>query len=166
MGLSLVLDATPLIYLSRVGFWRVAEPLDYSLFTTELVLGELRVPQAPVGELAALEELIRSKRLSVRRLDVRSPVEGLSPADVSVVKLAQKLGAVAVLDDGLARHYARASDVKTVFSSSLLVDAVRRGALNQKTAAGFLDAMISGGWFCSISAYKAILRSFEEAENR
>ncbi len=160
MALKLVLDATPLIHLGKIGFWKDAGPSDFTLFTTPWVMSELQLDLAGV-QTATVRALVTDGKLRIETVDALVRVEGLSPADVSVVLLAKRLGAVAVLDDRLARNYAFTQGVKTVYSSSLLIDAVRNGVWTSDEGKQQLDALVSSGWYCTVLAYQRIRKAID-----
>ncbi|OIO25872.1 hypothetical protein AUJ14_03195 [Candidatus Micrarchaeota archaeon CG1_02_55_22] len=158
---ELVLDATPLIHLTRAGFWRYLG-VGFTLVTTPQVAAELGLDNERRPEAHALRQLFSSKKLSEIEPKAAVPnIPGISVADASVVCLARERGAVAVIDDHLAVAYARAVNVRTIHSTALVIDAVRRKRLGKKQAVGILDAMVAGGWHCGTKAYSEIRNAIE-----
>ncbi len=165
MAKTLVLDATPLIYLSKIGFWKEAGILGCKLATTPQVIEELMLDETNFAEGASIAVLLQTGKLSVKG-DAGAEIEkikGLSPADSSVVLLAKELGAIAVLDDSPARNFARALGVKTIHSTALLIEAVHKKAISAQAAIAYLNEMVSNGWYCDVSAYKNIVEAIKEA---
>ncbi len=157
MATTLVLDATPLIYLTRIGFWKHLRKFGWKLATTDGVARELMLEEKMFPETTQITELIKGKALAVLPAPSKSrEVPGLSAEDVGVVRVAKKMNAVAVLDDSPARHYALSLGVRTVHSTALLVEGVRKKAFSAEKALGFLDAMVDAGWYCDVETYKNI----------
>lgn len=161
----LVLDATPLIHLSKIRFWKNISALGFSLETTPQVIAEISIGRERYWEAAVITALLKSKTLSVKESTgkkIEVP-KGLSAADASVVFLAKKLGAIAVLDDSPARNYAISLQVKTIHSTTLLIECVRLKIIPPQTAENLLDEMVSNNWHCDIKTYKTIIQAIRQA---
>ncbi|MFH1200112.1 MAG: hypothetical protein V1708_03535 [Candidatus Micrarchaeota archaeon] len=162
MRKTLVLDATPLIYLTRAGFWKYLPKLGWKLATTRQVVLELRLDENQFPEAMHISVLIKGKALDV--LPAKAGEEpGLSSADVSVILLARRLKAVAVVDDEPARRFAAANGIATAHSTALLIDGVRRKAFSGEKALELLDAMVDAGWYCDVETYKNIAQAIRKA---
>lgn len=161
MRKELVLDATPLIHLTRIGFWKYAG--SYLLLTTPLVVKELSLDRQ-FPETLALKAMLSSKQLRVvTPHSVHPQVAGLSAADLSIIQLARQQKAIAVIDDEAASLFAQTSNVSTVHSSTLLVHAVKTKKIGEQEAVELVNQMIEGGWHCDTQTYAAILASIRNA---
>ncbi len=160
----LVLDATPLIYLSKINLWRHLGKLGYGLATTPHVIEELQLGETAFKEAVGINRLLAEGKLAVKKSLEEIPyIGGLSKADVSVIFLAKKLNAFAVVDDLEALAYGKAMGAKAVHTSVLVIEAVRKKALSPEKAVLCIDEMIACGWRCDVETYKNILTAIKRA---
>lgn len=162
--MKLALDAMPLIYLSRAGFFeRVAvERLNLELFTSPEIAREVLLPE--FSEYASLKKLFEGGKVAeVKSRRSSGSFQGLHQADASVVLLAGELGAALVSDDKAVRAVAQAEGVEVFHSTFFLYRALARKLVSREEAIGFLDEMVSSGWRCSAQAYALIREDFEQS---
>jgi hypothetical protein len=158
----LVLDASPLITLARIGSLGLLHQLADQIVIPDAVYVE-SVSQArgrPGSiEIAQADWIIRRQvENQARVMRLRTRV-GLGEAEAIV--LAQQIHAHAVvLDDATARQVAEQEGCPVVGLLGLLVDGKRRGLLS--TVKPLLDAMREAGFFVGEELYTAILRQVGE----
>ena len=161
----LVLDATPLIYLTRVGLGLVFEGLGCELVTSPRVKAEVVEEGARRGypDALVLGELFRRGVIEVRKPFDGSLVErllearGLHAADADVLALALELKGVAVVDDEAARKTARIFGASYVGTPFVLMRAVARGLVTRGRAVDAFREMIQAGWRCDVGTYDAVM---------
>lgn len=158
--MRLILDATPLIHLTKVGFHLYFSKLGVELITTEEVLKEIFAADFP--ENAAIKKLIESEKIKVKNPQNTKPViGGTHIGEVSVIFLASEMGAIAIIDDELGRAYATSLGVKVFYSTFLIIRAVVRTLISKQEAMVYIDKMIEKGWRCDVSTYKEILSKIQ-----
>ena len=163
----LVLDATPLIYLTRVGLGSVFEGLGCELVTSPRVRREVVDEGAGRGypDASVLGELFRRGVIEVREPSDKGLVgrlleaRGLHAADAEVLALALEMGGVAVMDDEAARKTARIFGASFVGTPFILMRAVARGLVARERAMDAFKDMISEGWRCDVVTYDAVMGS-------
>jgi len=161
----LVLDATPLIYLTRVGLGSVFEGLGCRVVTSPRVKAEVVDEGARRGypDASVLGELFRRGVVEVRVSGGGGLVErllearGLHTADAEVLALALELGGVAVVDDEVARKTARIFGASYVGTPFILMRAVGRGLVTRDGAVDAFREMIQAGWRCDVGTYDAVM---------
>lgn len=163
MGIKLVFDATPLIYLSKIGFWKHLQGGAFELLATSQVLAEIRVSSDDFPELATVRQMIETGKLKeIAPEKIIKGFKNLHEGEASAISLAKELGAVFVADDSAAIAYAKSIGLKTAHSSALLAVALKKRKINFQKARQFLDQMIDAGWYCDTESYKRIIAVFEK----
>ncbi|MBI3587589.1 hypothetical protein HY095_00145 [Candidatus Micrarchaeota archaeon] len=156
----LVLDSTPLIHFSRTGFLQTAFRLNHEFVTTPQVVDEV-LPKGVLHPGAQLlKESFENGKIGVKPFSGKTPEHhGISASDASVIHLAQELRAIAVADDREVRLIAQMRQVKTVNSTALLIEAVRRKLVSQREGITWLDRLIASGWYCDAQTYALIAKA-------
>jgi predicted nucleic acid-binding protein len=166
----LVFDATPIIYLAKVGKLHLIENISEKKVIPGSVFEEVVVKGKEAGKSDALivERLIEQgvfQVSEVKEIDVyRKLMENkkLSKADVEVLTLAKVENGVAIVDEDYARWVAEVEDIKcggTIYLISLLLEG---GVITKREAREIVNGIIEKGWFCSTDRYARILRRLEE----
>lgn len=157
--MQLVLDATPLIYLVRSGFYKHFSDLGIELLTTGKVIGELKPNEPGYPENQIIMGLIEDKTLEISNpKKALKVVDGTHEGEVSVIALAGEKTAIAVIDDRIARLYAKGLRIKTVHSTFLVFLALKKGLVSKQKARDVIDSMIDAGWRCDVETYKDVFR--------
>ena len=159
----LVLDASPLITLGRIGSLSLLRQLADQIIIPEAVYAESvsRAAGRPGSIEIAQADWIRRRtvenRVRVEQLHARV---GLGEAEAII--LAGEIGsdAIVVLDDATARRIAEQEGCRVVGLLGLLVVAKQRGYL--AVVRPLLDAMRNIGFFVSDELYATILRQVDE----
>jgi predicted nucleic acid-binding protein len=165
--MELVLDTTPLIYLTISGFYRYFPGLGLKLWTTGEVAKELRLEDGGYPENQIISKLIEEEVLVVS--DPKKTLKiarGIHKGEASVITLAKEKGAVAVIDDRVGKLYGESLGVKTVHTTFLVFLALKKGLMAKQKAKDFIDSMIDAGWRCDVETYKNILRAIDGLEKK
>lgn len=158
----LVLDASPLIALARIGSLALLRQLADQIVIPDAVYTETvsRVPARPGSA-----EIAQASWITRRTVENRAQVQllhsrvGLGEAEAIV--LAREIGADAVvLDDATARRLAEQEGCRVVGLLGLLVVTKQRGLLS--AAKPLLDTMRNSGFFIGDELYATILREVAE----
>ncbi len=159
--MRLVLNATPLIHLTKIGFHAYLEKLGVEITTTDEVLKELKITEGFL-ENAAINRMVESGNIRAANPKKLLPiVKGTHVGEVSVISLAKESNSVAIIDDAVGRSYASSLNVKVFHSTFLIIRALIKKIITKQEAKNFLDKMIANGWRCDVAAYKEILAKIE-----
>lgn len=167
---TLVLNSTPLIYITKAGVGRVLEELQNNKITSPSVKREVvdREKQKGIPDALALEKLFERNVLMVCEpknkafLSTLASTRGLHLADAEILALAHELDAIAIIDDEVARKTAKIYGISYVGSSYLLMRAVCEGLISKTKAKQAVNDMVSAGWRCSIESYVKIMEALEK----
>lgn len=165
-----VFDATPLIFLARVGF--LAESL--KLFSASLIAETVKEEVIDTGrtvgapETAELESLIAKDRLAVERVP-RTPLGSrleanprLSLGDRDSLVLASERSARLMADDAAVRSVASQLGVRLGGTLFVLDGLTDRGTLSPTEAVEVLDRLVDAGWYCSARLYRLARANLEK----
>ena len=170
---SLVFDATPIIYLCKVGLAGKLHELSpsFRLLTTAEVYEEVYAKGAGKGtiETAALKELfggglveVVSRRQRRKKAKGLTGESGIHPGEESVLSLALETSATAIVDDRRARQVAHALGIHLSGTPGVIIELVRRHIISKGEARDALERMVDEGWYCSAKLFSALLRTIEE----
>ena len=138
--MRLILDATPLIHLTKAGFHIYFDKLDVELVTTGEVLKEVLIEDFPEND--AIKKLVDSEKIKIENpRQIKSWIKGAHAGEVSVVSLAVETKSTAIIDDELGRTYARGLGIEVFHSTFLIIRAVAKGIINKRDAVKFIDRM-------------------------
>jgi len=174
--LALVLNATPLIYLSRSGGLRFLKALNATIYAPRAVYDEVVVEGRRLGKPGAelvdryVEEgviTIRgpSDKRKVSSLMARSQEVSLRPlseGEAEVLALALELNCTAIIDEHLGRSVARLYGISVHGTTYLLILAHRAGALTKKEVIALFKRMVGEGWRISVEDYTVIMEELEK----
>ena len=167
----LIFDATPLIYLTRVGLVKLIETLPMQKFAARSVfkevveIGKLR----GLADALALADLFEVKAISIANptntalLRTLTRINGLDEPDAETLAVAKEHDYKAVLDDLLARKVARTYEIDFVGTPYILILGIQNHLLTKQDAAKAIDEMIEAGWRCSPEIYREITRLIQES---
>jgi predicted nucleic acid-binding protein len=166
----LIFNSTPLIYLTEAGLSRVFEGLQGEKLTSPAVKREVvdegkreGVPDAIVLDKLFANGVFKVCQPSDRKFLARLlETRGLHLADAEVLALARERGAVAVVDDEVARKTAKVYGVDYVGTPYVLIRAVFEGLISKAKAKQAVNDMISAGWRCSVESYVKIVEVLEK----
>jgi predicted nucleic acid-binding protein len=168
--MTLVFDATPLIYLGK------ADRIDVLAETEQRLVIPGRV-YAEVVEDGTKRGYPDAKRIGRRcrdglferqtyerdeRFERLSDGTNLAPADTATLLLADETDGTAVMDEKHGRAIAEVEHIDSRGTTYLLLSLVKGGDLPADEARETIDAMVSAGWHCSTDLYSKMLRTLEE----
>lgn len=166
----LILNATPLIYITKVGLSKVFEDLEIEKLTSPQVKREVvdeggrrGLPDAIILEKMFQNGVFRvtepdDKKLLASLLRMR----GLHVTDAEVLAIAKERGGIAVIDDEVARKTAKIYGISYVGTPYILMRAVVEALITKERARQAIDDMILAGWRCSIESYAEITDAIEK----
>lgn len=168
--MTLVFDATPLIYLGKADRLDVFEEIERSLLLPNQVHEEVvyRGMKKGYPDAKRINESVRNGPLEqqeverTERFDRLASETNLSQADTAVLLLADEVNGTAVMDESYGRNIADTEGIETRGTASLLLSLVKRERLDPDEARETIDAMLGAGWHCSTDLYAKILRKLEE----
>lgn len=168
--MTLVFDATPLIYLGK------ADRLDLLSETEQRLIIPSRVYKEVVGDGmkngypdakrinkhyrdGLFEKQTFEKDEQFKRLIQNA---NLSPADTAVLLLADKVDGTAIMDERHGRDIADVEGIKTRGTAYQLLILVKHGDISADEVRATIDEMLDAGWHCSPNLYAKILRKLDE----
>lgn len=158
----LILDASPLITLARIGSLDLLHQLADQIVIPNAVYAE-SVSQAPgrpgSSEIAEADWITRRTVENQTHVQQLHTLVGLGEAETIVLAKEIRADAV-VLDDSTARRLAEQEGCRVVGLLGLLVVAKQRGLLS--AVKPLLDAMRNSGFFVGDELYATILRQADE----
>ena len=163
------MNATPIIYICKIGLSRVFNEFLEEKYTTPKVVEEVvdkgKVLGAPDAFIA--EELIQRSIIRVREpkiagfLALLSTLPHLHEAEAQVLALAKELEGVAIVDESLAREVSRLYDVEAHGTAYLLLRLLYGGRLSKKQVRDAIDGMVAAGWRLTAEEYAKLARELE-----
>jgi len=169
----LIFNATPLIYITKVGLSKILEDLRDEKLTSPQVMREVvdEGKNRGVPDAVLLEKMFQNNVFKVTEpknqtfLTSLLRTKGLHITDVEVLALARESGGVAVIDDEVARKTARIYGITYVGTPYLLMRAIVQRLITKERAKQAINEMISEGWRCSIETYTKILDAIERLQS-
>jgi predicted nucleic acid-binding protein len=174
--LALVLNATPLIYLSRAGGLQILKSLNTRIYTPKAVYEEVVVEGRRLGKPGAdlVDQYVQESVIAVRspkmKLKFSSKVaraarESDWPVDegeADVLALAQELDCTAIIDEQVGRNLARLLGIEVHGTVYLLMLAHDNGALTKDQTQAMFKRIVAEGWRISVEDYTAIMEELEQ----
>ena len=174
--MALVLNATPLIYLSRSGGLQILKSLKTRIYTPKAVYDEVVVEGRRLGKPGAdlVDQYVREGVITVRspklRFRVSSQESGSAPesdwpvdkGEAEVLALAQELNGTAIVDEHVGRNLARLHGIEVHGTVYLLMLAHNNGALTKSEILTMFKRIVAEGWRISVEDYTAIMEELEQ----
>jgi len=165
----LVFDATPLIYITKAGLYKVFENLKSEKLTSPQVKREVvdegkskGVPDAIILEKMFQNNVFKVTEPKDRRiLAVLLETRGLHITDAEVLTIARESDGIAVIDDEVARKTAKIYGISYVGTPYILMKAVLQRLITKERAKKAINEMIFAGWRCSTENYAKIIEATE-----
>lgn len=166
----LVFNATPLIYLTKIGLSSVFEGVKGEKLTSPHVVKEVveEGKRRRVADAKILEKLFEKGIFRIVEPEDRNflanllEVQGLHLADAEVLAIAKERGGIAIIDDEVARKTARVYGISYAGTPFILMIAVSQGFISKEKAKRAINEMISAGWRCSIETYVKIIEAIDK----
>ncbi len=170
MKQTFVFDSTPLMYLSKVKILEKLKNLSSTNLIPRPIYTEVVIQGKQQGYTDAeyVQKLIEEKVFQV--VNCSTPLlsvaesKNISPADKSVLTLAQERRAVIITDDQELRLIANIERIENHGSLYLLMKLLRKKVLTKTDAKKAVQLMIKEGWHCSIETYTEIMKAFDEIQ--
>jgi predicted nucleic acid-binding protein len=168
----LIFDATPLIYLARIGLANLLERIPAPKFASRSVFTEVVEHGRAKGQADALVlgHLFEVEAISIVDASDKGilmtlrKVRGLEEPDAETLAVAKERDYRAVVDDLLARRVARTYGIDFVGTPFMLLLATKSRLLAKQDALRAVDDMIRAGWRCGPELYREITRMIEAAD--
>jgi predicted nucleic acid-binding protein len=168
--MTLVFDATPLIYLAKADRLGVLTDLEDDLVIPGRVYKEVVDDGMKRGypDAKRINNHLRDGLFGQRTFEKNERFENLventslSSADVAVLLLADDTNGTAVMDEQHGREVADVEGIETRGTAYLLLSLVKRGDLPAEEARDTIDEMLDAGWHCSPNLYAEIIRKLDE----
>ena len=169
MKKTLVFNATPLIYITKVGLSKVLEDLKDDKLTSPEVKREVvdEGRRKGVPDAIVLDKLFKNNVFKVTKpqnqkfLATLLETKGLHVTDAEVLAIAKELDGIAVVDDEVARKTARIYGISYVGTPYVLVRAVVQGLITKERARQAVNEMVFAGWRCSVETYAKVTEAIE-----
>lgn len=166
----LIFNATPLIYITKVGLSKVLEDLNNEKLTSPEVRREVvdKGKHKGVPDTLILEKMFQENVFKVTKpknqkfLASLLKTRGLHITDAEVLAIARERDRIAVIDDEVARKTARIYGISYVGTPYILVRAVVQRLITKERAKQAISEIIFVGWRCSIESYAKIIEAIEK----
>lgn len=169
-----IINASPLIYLSKIGALYLIPKLFTECYTTSIVKKEV-LSDENVAEYSVLKDFFSSclllKKPINRQLVDRLKELHIHAGEASVLALAKELQdnadeSVIIIDDLAAREIARTLGLKITGTIGVLLKATRLKFINIEKCKNFLHNLVENTTFRISSAlYSKILKEIEKINN-
>ena len=169
MQKPLILNATPIIYLCKIGLSKTFREILEEKYTNPKVVEEVVNRGKSLGAPDALiaEKLIQQSIIKVQEpknadfINHLSRIPDLHEAEIHVLALAKELNGIAITDESIAREVSRIFNIETHGTAFLLLRLFYRGKLTKKQAREAIDRMISIGWRLTAEEYAKLIKELE-----
>lgn len=166
MQRPLVLNATPIIYLCKIGLSRVFTEIHGDKYTTPKVVEEvvnrgksLGAPDAFMAEKLIQQSIIKVQEpRNVDFIKRLSKIPDLHEAEIHVLALAKELNGIAIIDESIAREVSRIFNVEAHGTAFLLLTLFYRGRLKRGEVKEAIERMVSVGWRLTAEEYAKLIK--------
>lgn len=169
-----VCDSGPLIHLSRIGKINLLKQLFNTIWITESTYNEVVEDGKTLRKagVLAVEEAIQDGWIKIAKLDPRdyeraarlAQNESIDESDAEAIQLAIKTGGPLITNDRMIILSARALGVECLWTTSLLLRAVRRKILTASEALHILQELAERGLHMRLEVYEALRTAIQELE--
>ncbi len=174
--MDLVVDATPLIHLSRSGSLHILKGLSAHVYTPRSVYEEVVTEGRRLGKPGAelVDQYVKERVITVRSPKQRMKLSTQATAstrgsdwpvdkgEAEVLALAQELNCTAIIDERVGRNLARLHSIEVHGTVYLLILAYNNGALTKDQALTLFKRIVAEGWRISVEDYTAIMEELEK----
>jgi predicted nucleic acid-binding protein len=166
----LIFNATPLIYLTKIGLSKIFEELKNEKLTSPSVKREVvdEGKRKGVADATVLEKLFLKGVFKIVEpknkvfLETLLQAKGLHRADAEVLTIAKEHGGTAIIDDEVARKTAKVYGISYAGTPYILAKAVSEKVITKEKAKQAINEMVYAGWRCSIETYVKIMETIEK----
>ena len=166
-----VINASPLIYLGKLGVLRLLPHLFTELWTSEEVKTEV-LSKESAPEIPVLKKAFETwlKLYSIKDTNLISNLEKLNIhlGEASVIAIARELkqlkkGPVAIIDDLMAREIARTLEIQVIGTVGILLRGTKDKILTVAECKNHLTTLVEETDFSiNIKLYSQLLKKLEE----
>lgn len=163
-----VADSTCIIYLAKVG----KLDLPKVVYGTVLIPGEVYnetvargkekkfidaeiVGKAVEEGLIVVKELSKTQKTEAKRL---CSLAAIGRGEAEAIILAKDSKSELVIDDAVALAVAKLYGLKTLWTTTLILEAVRRGALTKRDGRRMIENLVTSGYRLSVDVLVELLR--------
>jgi predicted nucleic acid-binding protein len=171
MPKPLVLDSTPIIYLTKASLAELLKDISEQKFTTASVFEEVvregkkkKAPEASLLETLFKEETIKIHKISnkgylnyVKEMAAETEMQPLHEAEAEVLSLTKELNGIAVADDQVARSVARILGIELHGTGYILGKIFATGKIAKEKLIEKVKEMRDSGWYVSAEDYLKII---------
>jgi predicted nucleic acid-binding protein len=166
----LVFNATPLIYLTKVGLSKIFEELKDKKLTSPSVKREVvdEGKRKGVADAIILDKLFLKGVFKVVEpkdegfLENLLQTRGLHVTDAEVLTIAKEQRGTAIIDDEVTRKTAKIYGISYAGTPYILAKAVSEEIVTKEKAKQAVNEMVYAGWRCSIETYAKIMETIEK----
>ncbi|MEJ5327430.1 MAG: DUF3368 domain-containing protein [Candidatus Bathyarchaeia archaeon] len=167
---KLVFNATPLIYLTKIGLSRIFEELKDEKLTSPSVKREVvnEGKRKGVADAIILDKLFLKGVFKIVEpkdknfLESLLQTRGLHVTDAEVLTVAKEQRGTAIIDDEVARRTAKIYGISYAGTPYILAKAVSEEIITKEKAKQAINEMVYAGWRCSIETYAKIMETIEK----
>lgn len=149
----MISNASPLIFLSKINQISLLKKLFYSILITKEVKDEIFVESKP-GTIDIANAI---KQGWIKVVAVKNEPIGIKGGESSVINLARERKDKLIIDDSIAIKVAKAFDIETIRTPTVIFMAVEKNIVSKKQAITFINKLIDIGYYISPRYYSAIL---------
>lgn len=166
----IVSDTTPLLHLARAGHLDLLPRLYARIVIPPSVWEEAQLPGEARPESDILEEAkgawIAIRSLSPRDRRKSESLRRAAPVgrgEADAIALAEALEVAVLMDDRVAVDLARMRGVETRWTTSVVLEAFRRGVLDRMAARGVVEDLVASGLWIRQDVLLRILAILSQA---
>jgi predicted nucleic acid-binding protein len=170
-----IINASPLIYLGKIGALYLVPKLFTKCYTTSLVrnevLGEENIPEFSILD-ASFSDWLSLMEPTNKQLIKRLEQFGIHNGEATVIALAKELQdkkseSVVIIDDLAARGIARTLDLKVTGTLGILLRALKLNYIDLEKSRDYIHDLVENTAFrISSSLYSRILKEIEKTKEK
>ena len=170
-----IINASPLIYLGKIGALYLVPKLFTKCYTTLLVrnevLGEKNTPEFSILD-ASFSDWLSLMEPTNKQLIKRLEQFGIHNGEATVIALAKELQdkkneSVVIIDDLAARGIARTLDLKVTGTLGILLKALKLNYIDLEKSRDYIHNLVENTAFrISSTLYSRILKEIEKTEEK
>jgi len=170
-----IINASPLIYLGKIGALYLVPKLFTKCYTTSLVrnevLGEENTPEFSILD-ASFSDWLSLMEPTNKQLIKRLEQFGIHNGETTVIALAKELQdkkseSVVIIDDLAARGIARTLDLKVTGTLGILLRALKLNYIDLEKSRDYIHDLVENTAFrISSSLYSRILKEIEKTKEK
>lgn len=159
----IVSDATPLIYLARVGRLHILKELFEKVFIEDEVKREVvdKGKEEGAADSVTIEECINDGWIIVKKVKNKKEFKGIHRGEANSLLLAKELNTGILIDEEDARIVARSFGLEARGTLYVLKEGNRQGIISKKETIKILDNILKEGFRLSAHIYSEFIKTLE-----